>query len=153
MAAKSKLTPDVQNRICQAITMGAIYEHAAAYGGITYETFRVWREKNPAFSLAVKDAEGRAVVGWLVKIEQAASEGMWQAAAWKLERRYPQHYGRTVQEHQGRDGGAIQIENTDARERLLFDVEERRARIQEVPRLPVSAAEDEDAQVQELESA
>ncbi|HXI16471.1 MAG TPA: hypothetical protein VNM48_08870 [Chloroflexota bacterium] len=110
MAAKSKLTPEAQTRICEAITMGAIYEHAAAYGGITYETFRVWREKNPAFSLAVKDAEGRAVVGWLAKIEQAATDGAWQAAAWKLERRYPQDYGRTVQEHQGKDGGPIQTE-------------------------------------------
>ena len=42
-------------------------------------------------------------------IEQAAKDGTWQAAAWKLERRYPQEYGKTVQEHQGKDGGPIQV--------------------------------------------
>jgi hypothetical protein len=41
------------------------------------------------------EAEGRAAIGWLALIEQAAREGNWQAAAWKLERRYPETYGRT----------------------------------------------------------
>lgn len=92
---KTKLTPDVLERITRAIELGATYEMAAQYGGITFETFRVWRAKNAAFSDAIKEAEGKAVVGWLDKIETAATEGSWQAAAWKLERRYPREYGRT----------------------------------------------------------
>ena len=50
------------------------------------------------FQARVEEAKGKAVVGWLAKIEKAASEGSWQAAAWKLERRYPEDYGRRVQE-------------------------------------------------------
>jgi len=69
-----------------------------------------------------------------------------EAGSWLADRLWGKP--KQIQEHQGRDGGAIQIENTDARERLLFEVEERRARIQEVPRLPVS--EDEHAEVAEV---
>lgn len=98
MARRSKLTPEVQQRICDAIVIGATYEHAAAYGGISYDTFNEWNKTKPQFSEEVKAAEARAVVGWLAKIEKAASEGTWQAAAWKLERRYPDLYGRTVQQ-------------------------------------------------------
>jgi hypothetical protein len=49
-------------------------------------------------------------VKWLARIEQAASEH-WQAAAWKLERRYPKDYGRSVQQHEvgGPDGGPLTI--------------------------------------------
>lgn len=126
MAAPSKLTPDTQDRIVQALRMGATYELAAQYGGVTYNTFNEWRKRAVAeldradsarkhtevreserpyveFYEAVQKAEADAVVGWLAKIEKAASDGNWQAAAWKLERRYPRDYGRTVvsQEHTG----------------------------------------------------
>lgn len=82
--------------------MGATYELAAGYGGVTYETFNAWRHDKPQFFQAVKDAEAVGAVKWLQKIEAAADE-QWQAAAWKLERRYPQDYGRTVvdQKHSG----------------------------------------------------
>lgn len=105
MARPTKYTPEVEQRICQAITMGATYEHAAAYGGIHYDTFNAWQKRYPAFSAAVKNAEGRAVMGWLAKIEKAASDGAWQAAAWKLERRYPHDYGRIARPAEPPDDG------------------------------------------------
>lgn len=111
MAARSKLTPDVQERICQAIAIGATYDLAAKYGGVDYRTFHRWRESNRQFCQAVEDAEGRAVVGWLAKIEKAANEGAWQAAAWKLERRYPADYGRTVQDQHVRLSGTVTQEH------------------------------------------
>lgn len=103
MARPTKYTPDVVERICEAISMGATYELAAGYGGISYDTFNDWRQSKSQFSDLVKEAEGKAAVGWLKKIESAADDGAWQAAAWKLERRYPQDYGRTVvdQKHSG----------------------------------------------------
>ena len=121
MPARPKLTPDVQKRICDAIAIGATYDLAAKYGGVTYETLNQWRKTKPQFSEAVKEAEGRAAVGWLAKIEQAANQGHWQAAAWKLERRYPQEYGRTVQnvEHSGtvvqEHTGAVEVRAVDYR--------------------------------------
>jgi hypothetical protein len=115
VARPSKYSPEVQERICQAIALGADYEHAAAFAGIAYETLRVWREKFPAFSAALKEAEGRAMVKWLAVIERAAGDGTWQAAAWKLERRYPHLFGRTVQnvELSGPGAGPIPLAVVD----------------------------------------
>ena len=109
MARNSKYTDELVTKLCQAIELGATYELACNYAGITFETFRQWREKKPEFAARVHEAEGKATVKWLAKIEQAATDGAWQAAAWKLERRYPQAYGRTVQEqqHTGKDGAPI----------------------------------------------
>lgn len=107
MARPTKYAPEVVQRIVQAIELGATHELAAAYGGISVDTMASWRKRYPDFSEQIKTAEGRAAVKWLAKIEQAASDGTWQAAAWKLERRYPQDYGRTVTEHRGE----IAVEN------------------------------------------
>lgn len=98
MGRRSKYTPEVVQRITQAIELGATYELACGYAGISTATFYDWQNKKPDFLEAIKAAEGRASVKWLAKIEQAASEGTWQAAAWKLERRYPTQYGRSVQD-------------------------------------------------------
>lgn len=109
MARPSKYTPDATTKIEQALSLGAYRVHAAAYAGITDDTFTNWMARYPEFSDLVKRAEGRATVGWLAKIEAAANDGVWQAAAWKLERRYPQLYGRKVTEVSGEDGGAITV--------------------------------------------
>ena len=94
MARPSKYTPEAVARIIQALELGATYEHAAAYGGISYDTFNAWRQEFSEFSEALKAAEARAVYGWLDKIERAAESGNWQAAAWKLEWRHPDQWGR-----------------------------------------------------------
>lgn len=88
----------------QAILIGATYELAAMYAGISASTFEKWRkqaqtaaEGTPLAQLRerLRQAEGRAAIGWLAKIERVANEGDWKAAAWKLERRWPETYGRT----------------------------------------------------------
>jgi hypothetical protein len=94
MGRTSKCTPERQERLCHAIELGATYVHACNFAGISYETFRRWMRESQAFHDAIKEAEGKATVGWLARIEKAASEGNWTAAAWKLERRYPNDYGR-----------------------------------------------------------
>jgi hypothetical protein len=91
---KTKYTPETVDRIIQAIRLGATYQHAAAYGGISFETLNEWRKRKPEFSEQLNKAEGDGVMVWLAKIEKAASDGNWQAAAWKLERRYPDQYGK-----------------------------------------------------------
>ena len=99
---KTKYTPETVKRITDAIRLGATYALASDYAGIHIDTFMDWRNTKSEFSLAIKEAEGAAVVGWLTKIEEAANDGTWQAAAWKLERRYPREYGKQVIEHEGR---------------------------------------------------
>ena len=94
MPRPTKYTPETVSKILEAISTGASYEHAAAYGGISYETFRTWREEFSAFSVAIKKAEAEALVGRLEVIDNAAIDGSWQAAAWWLERKYPDQWGR-----------------------------------------------------------
>jgi transposase len=109
MARPTKLTPEVQKKIVEAIGLGSTYKLSAQYGGISYDTFNDWMKRGEQaksgkflqFFEAVKAAEGRAAVGWLAKIEIAANDGNWTAAAWKLERRYPKDYGRQVKEIAG----------------------------------------------------
>ena len=110
MARKSKYTPDVVDKLTQAIRLGATYVLACDYAGISERTFRSWMETYPPFLQSVKEAEGAAAVGWLAKIEKAASDGNWQAAAWKLERRYPEMYGKQRLELTGANGGPVQVE-------------------------------------------
>ena len=101
---KTKYEPERVKKILDAIRIGATYQHACNYAGIDIDTFANWRARYPDFSDQVKQAEGGALVGWLAKIEAAANDGSWQAAAWKAERRYPDEYGRRVitQQVQGR---------------------------------------------------
>jgi len=95
----SKFGPEVCERICHALALGASYKLAAKHGGIQYKTFNRWRKRGAdgdnkfsGFADAVRRAEGEAAVKWLSHIEDAAEDGAWQAAAWKLERRYPESY-------------------------------------------------------------
>jgi hypothetical protein len=94
------------DKLEEAILIGATYELAAMYAGISEKTFKHWREAArtaaPGTPLAdlrerLRQAEGRAAIEWLDKIEKVASEGDWKAAAWKLERRWPDTYGRRLQ--------------------------------------------------------
>ena len=106
---RSKYTPETVDKLTQAIRLGATYRLACDYAGITEETFYQWRRSKSEFSDAIKEAEGKGALGWLAKIEQAASDGNWQAAAWKLERRYPDQYGRNRVEITGPEGAPISI--------------------------------------------
>ena len=93
----TKYEPDVAKAILGAIELGVPFRHAVAYGGISESTFGRWRKQYADFDDAIKAAEARAVMGRLGRIRRAEDES-WQAAAWWLERRYPQEFGRTVQD-------------------------------------------------------
>jgi hypothetical protein len=101
-----KYTPERIKRLTEAISLGSTRKLAAQYAGIDEDTLRAWEKRYPEFKASLLEAEGRAVVGWLAKIEKAANDGTWQAAAWKLERLHAEDYGRTVSEqrHSGPDG-------------------------------------------------
>lgn len=103
MARPTKYTEETAKKICDAIRIGATYELAAAYAGISADTFARWRANNAGFAEKLREAEGQGAIGWLAKIEKAANDGDWRSAAWKLERRYPEQYGRQVvsQQHSG----------------------------------------------------
>lgn len=110
----TKYTEEVVARVVQAVEMGATRRLAALYGGIGLTTLYEWQNEYPEFADRIKDAEARAAIRWLAKIE-AASEVSWQAAAWKLERLYPDEFGRRIiqAQHSGPEGGPIQVESSN----------------------------------------
>lgn len=108
MGRPTKFTDETTKKIIEAISVGATYEHACAYAGVSYVSFNAWMKKGEAapsgqfleFFKSIKEAEAKAVLKWSALIDKAATNGEWQAAAWKLERRYPNIYGKRVHEHQ-----------------------------------------------------
>lgn len=101
----TKFSPERTARLLEALRKGATYELACNYAGITFITFRRWYLKGEdgyspehiKFYEDVKLAEGEAVMKWLTIIEEAAQNGDWTAAAWKLERRYYKAYSKRTE--------------------------------------------------------
>ena len=112
MARPTKLTPEVEERLVRAISVGASYKDASACAGISYQTFLNWRKRAQEiveqtedrddepeettdrfveFFDRIKKAQGDAAVEWLAAISKAAPRD-WKAAAWILERRYPESF-------------------------------------------------------------
>jgi transposase len=111
----SKLTPDIQVKIVDALKLGNYIETAAALAGINKTTVYEWlkrgaREKERLenstnargrkeelpflhFSNAVEKAMAESEHRDLLVIAKA-SQTDWKASAWRLERKYPKRWGR-----------------------------------------------------------
>lgn len=122
MARPTKLTPQLQAKICDAIRVGCYIETAAAYCGISKDTFYNWLRKGARansgiykdFSDAVEKAIAEAEFRDVMIIANAAATD-WKAAAWKLERKHPDRWGRKDKvsaevEHSG------EVKNTNKQE-------------------------------------
>lgn len=95
MARPTKLSPEVEAKLIEAILVGMPYELAADYAGIGVRTFDSWRkrgEQHPhseygEFLRHLKGAVAVAAFTWLKAMDGLPQQ--WQALAWKLERRFP----------------------------------------------------------------
>ena len=141
MGRPTKLNYKVREKIVQAIKAGNYIETAAAYAGINKSTLYDWlkrgeREKqrvakNPRyrirksekiyveFSDAVEKALAEAEMRDVLLIGKAAEE-QWQAAAWRLERKFPDRWGRKVIEHKG----SLEVKNDDSIKRIERQLEQ-----------------------------
>jgi hypothetical protein len=124
---RTKLTPEIQSKLVQAISLGTSYEAAATYAGVSRETVRSWLRRGERetrgiyheFAEAMKVADGKATVACLATIRSAAQND-WKAAAWLLERRHPNEFGRARLEITGPNGGPLQSE-VRAETKHVFD--------------------------------
>lgn len=139
MATKpTKLTPNVQEKICSAIADGNTRTIAAALSGIAESTFYKWmaqgREARSGrfkeFYEAVKQAEAFAIADRISRIRKAGKDGDWKADAWWLERTQPETYGRKVitadLTHSGEVSHSHDIDTTNEIEQRLQEDEEGR---------------------------
>jgi len=100
-----KLTPDVLEAVVQRIEQGDTREQACASCGVGYTTLWAYLKKNPDFEPRLKQARQlsnstlnacvvQAAVGRYDEHGVCVKEGDWKAAAWMLERRDRENYGR-----------------------------------------------------------
>jgi transposase len=92
------LTPEVQDKILNAIRAGNYAEQAAQYAGVHKSTYYRWMQKADEpdtkpiyreFRDAVKEAEAGAEAYAVAMVRQAMPSS-WQAAMTFLERKYPE---------------------------------------------------------------
>ena len=96
-----KITPELIDTLKSAILAGAYIETASAFAGIHRDTFYDWLKKGAAaksgiykdFSDTIKKATAEAEIRDVMLINRAAQTS-WQAAAWKLERKFPDRWGQ-----------------------------------------------------------
>jgi hypothetical protein len=101
------LNPKLQEAICKRIEKGTYPAKAAVLEGISKDTYYAWMRRGRTepkgkfynFLKAIRKAESIAETAYLEQIRKAATgeetgKPVWQAAAWYLERRYPDSWGR-----------------------------------------------------------
>ncbi len=103
MPRPTKLTRKRLEAICATLSTGGTRKAAAAVAGVGESTFYDWMRagandegSNLARQLVVvvEAAEGEAELRAATTINEAIDKGDWKAAAWWLERRRRQEWGR-----------------------------------------------------------
>jgi len=97
----TKLTKEIHNTITRHVKAGNYIETAAAAAGVNKSTLYDWLKRGAKeeigiyydFSNAVESALAESEIKDLKKLEAHMSSS-WQAAAWRLERRFPEKWGR-----------------------------------------------------------
>ena len=103
MPRPTKLTPEVQQTIVAMLRAGNRIEYSAEAAGVSRRTAYDWIERGAKpgkpnkpyrdFADAVEQARAEAHARQVSLIANAASKS-WQAAAWLLERQYPETWGK-----------------------------------------------------------
>lgn len=91
---RAKRSPEREQAILNALKVGNTRRASAGAAGISHELFYQWINADLAFLDAVEKAEAEAEQRFLGQVAVAAAGGTWTAAAWWLERRKYQDYGR-----------------------------------------------------------
>lgn len=133
MARPTKLTQELQDKIVDVIRAGNYIETAASFAGLSKNTLYDWMKRGARereridntgkkmlkkeqpfveFSDAIEKALAEAEMRDVLRIGEA-SKSDWKAAAWRLERKFPQRWGKKFQ----------QIENDDERRMKLLLME------------------------------
>lgn len=119
MGRHTKLTPELQEKICDIIAKGNYISTACSACGVGETTYYHWLElaeegKNgiyQKFGEAVKKAEAKSEQSLVADVVKAGKDPRyWPASMTMLERRFPEHYAR-IDRFAGNlnVGGTIQV--------------------------------------------
>lgn len=89
----TKYNKETIENILGLIQWGSTKEEASIRSGIHRDTLNEWENKYPDFLAAVKRAEALQVTTLVLAIRKAAIND-WKAAAWLLERRWPEKFAK-----------------------------------------------------------
>jgi hypothetical protein len=108
--AAPKITPAVEARLLQLLQAGATKRDASQACGINEDTLYRHLKKSADFAERLTKAQAEAACANVLVVRKAAQAGTWQAAAWWLERRRPEDWGRIDRlELTGKDRKPIEI--------------------------------------------
>lgn len=124
MARKAKLTEDLIKEAYELVASGNYDKDVYPILGVSKAAWYRWLQEGEVaksglkrdFVDAIKRAEKEAIIKNVAVIQKAAEDGNWQAAAWWLERKYFQDWGRKekVDLAADKDGFKITIEYVEA---------------------------------------
>src|SRR5437868_3207503 len=92
--SKLEVDPTLEKRLCDALAKWNTIKTAAAVCGVSERSVHSWISKYPSFAAAIFRARGLAKTSLVAVIRKAAPDD-WRAAAWILERSWPNEYART----------------------------------------------------------
>ncbi len=126
MGRKSKLTKELIKDAAKMVAAGNYIKDVYPILGIDESTWYRWLKEGERaksgikreFYKAIKKAEKEAIARNVALIQRAAQEGNWQAAAWWLERKYFEDWGRKdkVDLSADKDGFKVIVEYVDKEE-------------------------------------
>ena len=116
MARPTKLTPESQETIVDGINAGLTFRLTCARAGVNPATFYRWLEKGETaksgryreFCDTVSRAKADSALRLVSQITLQAPTD-WRAAAFMLERRFPDDYGKRT-EVTGKDDGPVKVD-------------------------------------------
>lgn len=124
------------SKIITFLRAGAFIETAAQAAGISKQTLYNWLRKAAAedahprlakWGKDVEEAQALAEIAMMGVIGNAAQTGVWQAAAWHLERKFPERWGRReeVKVSGKEDGDPIKVQHENVRKMTTEAVRKR----------------------------
>jgi len=88
------LNVDQRRRACALLALGGTRRVAAEFADCRRLDLEAEIQRDPAFKLMVQQSELRPEIEILRTLQEAARDPkQWRAAAWALERLYPERYG------------------------------------------------------------
>lgn len=85
---------DIAEKMGDALSRGLTFEQACIYVSVSPIEIRKYAESHPDFFTLINESEMRFSMYLIDKIMRHAGEN-WKAAAWLLERKYPEKWGET----------------------------------------------------------
>jgi hypothetical protein len=90
---RSEMTEEVIDAIIRTVGLGVWPDRAAQIHGVNPATMRKHKQRHPDFVTALEKAEATAESAFMAKILRH-TEKQWTAAAWMLERRWPDRWAK-----------------------------------------------------------